>query len=239
MADTAIKALTFDTGGTILDWHSGLVAALQALGRAHGLERDWHALANEMRKRSLGKVVNLGEHAPPAINFDDAHRIALDETLAAHGLTSFSAAERRSVWWDAIHGLACWPDFPAALPRLRARFLCVSFTLLSYRIVIDTARRNGLTWDAVISCEGIGKYKILPEAYRTAARYLQLEPSECLMVACHNFDLDAAKAVGFKTAFIRRPAEWGPSGPPDPTPGSHHDVVVDGFDELCARLGAA
>ena len=27
-----------------------------------------------------------------------------------------------------------------------------------------------------------------------AASYLQLAPDECLMVACHNFDLDAAKA---------------------------------------------
>lgn len=238
MATTGIKALTFDTGGTILDWHTGFVDALRTLGAAHAVERDWHALANDMRRRSLAKVVNLGEYAPPSINFDDAHRLALDETLAAHGLEVFSAAERRTVWWDAIHGLACWPDFPAALPRLRARYLCVSFTLLSYRIVIDTARRNGLVWDAVLSCEGIRKYKILPDAYRTAARYLQLEPAQCLMVACHNFDLDAAKAVGFNTAFVRRPEEWGPAGPPDPTPSAHHDFVVDGFDELCGVLGA-
>lgn len=239
MTRTDIKALTFDTGGTILDWHTGIATALEKLGDVHRIARDWHALANEMRKRSLAKVVNLGEHAPPAINFDDAHRIALDETLAAHGLEEFTVAERRTVWWDAIHGLACWPDFPAALAALRTRYICASFTLLSYRIVIDTARRNGLAWDAVISCEGIGKYKILPDAYRTAAHYLQFEPSECLMVACHNFDLDAAKAVGFKTAFVRRPDEWGPSGPPDPTPSAQHDFVVDSFDELCVLLGVA
>jgi len=238
MAITDIKALTFDTGGTILDWHTGFVSALATLGAVHRVERDWHALANEMRKRSLAKVVNLGEHTAPLINFDDAHRIALDETLAAHDLEDFTVAERRTVWWDAIHNLVCWPGFPAALATLRTRYLCVSFTLLSYRIVIDTARRNGLVWDAVISCEGIGKYKILPEAYRTAARYLQFEPAQCLMVACHNFDLDAAKAVGFKTAFVRRPDEWGPSGPPDPVPGAQHDFVVNHFDELCRALGA-
>ncbi|MGE0312151.1 MAG: HAD family hydrolase [Lautropia sp.] len=227
-----IEALTFDTGGTILDWHTGFTAALAALGRAHGVERDWHALANDMRRRSLQRVVNLGEHAPPEINFDDAHRLALDETLAAHGLDAFDADERRTVWHDAVHALACWPDFPPALPALRERYVCVSFTLLSYRIVIDTGRRNGLSWDAVISCEGIGKYKILPDAYRTAAKYLQLDPSRCLMVACHNFDLDAAKAAGYRTAFVRRPAEWGPGGPPDPQPSPHHDLVVDGFDQL-------
>jgi 2-haloacid dehalogenase len=39
-----------------------------------------------------------------------------------------------------------------------------------------------------------------------------------LMVACHNFDLDAARGEGYQTAFVHRPAEWGPAGPPDPIP---------------------
>ena len=56
------------------------------------------------------------------------------------------------------------------------------------------------------------------------------------MVACHNIDLDAAKAVGFKTAFVRRAHEWGSEGPPDPTPNPDHDIIVDTFPELAERL---
>jgi 2-haloacid dehalogenase len=59
------------------------------------------------------------------------------------------------------------------------------------------------------------------------------------MVACHNFDLDAAKAVGFKTAFVRRPDEWGAAGPPDRTPNPHHDITVDGFPEPARRVGVS
>ena len=88
----------------------------------------------------------------------------------------------------------------------------------------------------MISCEAFGKYKILPEAYQTAAKLLQLEPSEICMVACHNFDLDAAKASGFNTAFVRRPDEWGPAGPPDPT-AHPHDILVDSFPEMARALG--
>jgi phosphoglycolate phosphatase-like HAD superfamily hydrolase len=41
-----IRALTFDTGGTILDWHTGFSNALAATGAKHGLERkDEIALA--------------------------------------------------------------------------------------------------------------------------------------------------------------------------------------------------
>ena len=187
-----IEALTFDTGGTILDWHSGFSAALAEAGAKHGIEKDWAALTNDLRRGSLTRMLKLGEHAPPAYNFDGAHRAALEEVIADNGLDAFTEAERHDIAWTRPHNFQCWPDFPAVLPRLREKFICASFTILSFRIIIDTARCNGLSWDAVISCEAIGKYKILPEAYLTAARFLQLEPGRCCMVACHNFDLDAA-----------------------------------------------
>jgi 2-haloacid dehalogenase len=238
MAVDGVKALTFDTGGTILDWHTGFSTALADVGARHGLERDWGAITNELRRRSLKRMLNLGEHEPPRYNFDGAHRAVLEELIDEHGLGTFTPDERHEIAWERPHSFRCWPDFPAVLPRLRERYICASFTILSFRIIIDTARRNGLSWDVVISCEAIGKYKLLPEAYRTAARYLQLEPQQCLMVACHNFDLDAARAVGMRTAFVRRPLEWGAAGPPDPEPNRANDIIVDTFPELAEELGA-
>jgi 2-haloacid dehalogenase len=236
MAPT-IKALTFDTGGTILDWHTGLRNAFASIGAKHGLQKDWAALTNEYRRRALKGMVNHGEHGPATLNFDDVHRATLDAVCGDHDLGKFTEQERRQIWWHTMHNLRCWPDFPPVLPKLREKFDCVSFTLLSFRTIIDTAKRNGLSWDAVFSCEGIGKYKVLPEAYRTCAKYLQLNTSECLMVACHNFDLNAAKACGFKTAFVRRPDEWGAAGPPDPEPNPEHDIVAKDFPDLARQLG--
>lgn len=234
-----IKALTFDTGGTILDWHSGFRDSLGEVGAKYGVEKDWGRLANDLRRGSLKRMLNLGKDSPPSHNFDGAHQAALDEVLSENGLDAVTAEERRAIWWDKVHSLYCWPDFPAILPKLREKYICASFTILSFRIIIDTARQNGLSWDAVISCEAFGKYKILPEAYWTAAKFLQLAPDEICMVACHNFDLDAAKAVGFNTAFVRRPDEWGTEGPPDPTPNPIHDIIVDSFPEMARELGVA
>ena len=111
-----------------------------------------------------------------------------------------------------------------------------SFTILSVSLVVDVSRRNLIDWDALISCEMIGSYKTRPEAYRTAAKWLAIEPAEIMMVACHNFDLRGARACGYRSAFVRRPAEWGPAGPPDPTPDPDHDIVVDNFPELADKL---
>lgn len=239
MSITEIRALTFDTGGTILDWHTGFTKAFAAAGARHGLTRDWPALANELRRRTLKSMLNQGATAPPAHTIDGAHRKVLSELLIEHGLDDhFTEDDVRAIAFEAPHNFECWPDFPAVLPQLRKKYIVASFTILSFRLIIDTARHNGLSWDAVFSCEGIGKYKLLPEAYHAVARYLQLEPRACCMVACHNFDLDAAKAVGFRTAFVRRPDEWGHVGPPDPEPNPAHDIIVDDFPQLAARLGA-
>lgn len=168
---------------------------------------------------------------------DDIHRCCLAQVLADHGLQAFTSEERGRVA-DAWHNLSAWPDFPAALSQMRSRYPVVSFTMLPLALVVNVSRRNGVTWDAVISCEMIATYKPHPQAYMRAASWMNLKPSEILMVACHNFDLNAARDCGFRTAFVCRPQEWGPSGPPDPTPHPDCDIVVDDFVALARRLTA-
>jgi 2-haloacid dehalogenase len=137
-----VKALCFDTGGTVLDWHSGIRATLFETGRRHGVEHDWTSLTNAYRRRSLQRMTN---QTSPGFNIDDVHRSVLDELLAEHGLDMFSDAERAAIarHW---HALDAWPDFPPALRRLHERYIVVSFTILSVSLIIDTARRNKLHW---------------------------------------------------------------------------------------------
>lgn len=227
-----LRALTFDTGGTVLDWHGGIVRKLDCLGRLHGWQGDWHALANDWRRRTMKGIVGQSR---PAFNMDDVHRGTLDETLAAFGLDT-AAAEQRHDIWRTWHELDAWPGFAAALEQLGRALPVVSFTMLPTALVIDVSRKNGLRWDAIVSCEMIGAYKPAPEAYATAARWLALDPSEILMVACHNFDLNAAREAGYRTAFVRRPDEWGPEGPPDPNPDPACNFVVDDFGALAAAV---
>ena len=54
--------------------------------------------------------------------------------------------------------------------------------------VATTPLSDGITWDAIVSCEMIGVYKPRREACVTAARWLLLDPDRILMVACHNAD---------------------------------------------------
>jgi 2-haloacid dehalogenase len=166
-----------------------------------------------------------------SFNIDDVHRDVFSELFDKNQLGG--SPEERGAIARQWHRLDAWPDFATALRRLRRNRACVSFTILSLALNVDVSRRNGIDWDAVIPV-----YKPLPDAYRRAAGFLAVEPREIPMVACHNFDLNAARDVGYRTAFVRRPDEWGPAGPPDPIPDPATDIVVDGFAELADRFDA-
>jgi 2-haloacid dehalogenase len=233
-----IKALTFDTGGTILDWHTGIETKLRAIGARDDVQADWAAVTNTYRRRSLSTMSAGAADFQPAFNIDHVHREQIEIVAREHGLATFTAADFDDIR-DTWHSLACWPDVPAGLARLRAKYLVASLTILSFRLIMDTCKPAGIVWDAVFSCEAIGFYKLRPQAYQRAAQWLQVDPEECMMVAAHPSDLAAAARVGYRTAFVRRPTEWGHGAASVEAPDDFRpDITVDSFGELADELGA-
>jgi 2-haloacid dehalogenase len=57
-----------------------------------------------------------------------------------------------------------------------------------------------------------------------------------MMVAAHTDDLLAAQALGFKTAFVSRPLEFGPSGRAEETDGMPFDITAHDFLDLADKL---
>lgn len=166
-----IKALTFDTGGTVLDWRSGIMKTLTEISTSRGVPQDgsvdYNEATKEYRKRALGKMLSARN---PDFNIDDVHRTVLEELAKDEQHASWAShltEQDRVAIAKAWHSLDAWPDFAPALRRLRAKFTVVSFTILSTRLILDTAKKNGIDWDCVISCEMIGQYKLLRGYIRT------------------------------------------------------------------------
>ena len=57
-----------------------------------------------------------------------------------------------------------------------------------------------------------------------------------MMVACHKYDLRAAKALGLRTAFVARPLEFGPEGKVDTSFEEEFDVNASDFLHLADQL---
>ena len=66
---------------------------------------------------------------------------------------------------------------------------------------------------------------------------LAMQPGEIMMVACHAADLEAARGVGFRTAYVHRPGEFGPDFPAEAAP-AFADYVAEDFIDLAGQLQA-
>ena len=231
----SIDALTFDVFGTIVDWRSGVIDAGRELhGRIRGKGTDWARLADEWRGgyEPAMEPVRSGRRSWEPI--DVLHGEILDRLLAERGL-GLSADDRH--WFiHAWHRLPAWPDAQAGLARLRTRFTVCALSNGNVSLLADLARYNDLAFDHILSAEHARTYKPMPAVYTTAASRLNLAPERVLMVAAHEDDLRGARAVGFRTAFLPRPAEWGPNGSAE-VPAEPHDLTVADCEALADVLG--
>ena len=76
----------------------------------------------------------------------------------------------------AWHRLDAWPDVPAALARLKRKFIIAPCSNGNIALMVDLARRNNLPWDAILGAEIAGDYKPKPRVYLAACEAFNLEP---------------------------------------------------------------
>ncbi len=105
----------------------------------------------------------------------------------------------------AWHRLKPWPDTVAGLTRLKQRYIIGTLSNGNVGLLTRMAKNAGLPWDVVLGAETARAYKPMPEAYLAAARLLNLEPGQVMLVAAHNGDLAAAAECGLATGFVARP----------------------------------
>ena len=222
-----IKAFTFDTGGTVLDWHTGFKKGFEKLNfyEKSGFKSD--EMANLFRKKSLEIITR--QEGKELVNFDTAHKIALEQILNEKKI-KLEQEDINFLTYEVPTNLKVWRDFLIPFEELRKKFICVSFTLLSNRLVFLNSKANKISWDLILSCETLEVYKPNVNAYLKTAKMLQLKPEECVMVACHSFDLNAAQKAGFNTIFVKRLHEWGPDT--KISIDGKYDMVIEDFSEL-------
>lgn len=233
----AVKAVVFDTFGTVVDWRSSLIDDFEAFGRRRGVSADWVALIDAWRGGYEVSKDKVRTGAVPWTNLDDLHREALDELVERFGIAALSAADRD--WLNrGWHRLKGWPDAVEGLSRLKRRFIIGPLSNGNVALLVNMAKHAGLPWDMVFSAELFRRYKPHPDTYLGVGRLLGLRPGEVMLVAAHNYDLRAAREQGLRTAFIPRPREYGPRQTWDFGPEEAWDLVAGDLIELAGRLGA-
>jgi 2-haloacid dehalogenase len=231
-----VRALTFDVFGTITDWRSAIIRDGRELSRQTGISADWGAFANRWRGAYLPELDRVRHGEIPWTRLDVLHRHALDRLLTEFGIHGLS--EDRKRWFNLVwHRLPAWPDVLPALPRLRSRFITAPLSNGDLAMLVEISKYAGLSWDCVLSAELARHFKPDRETYRKAAELLDLPPDQILMVAAHFDDLAGAHAAGLRTAYVRRPQEYGPSFTMPPRPAFAFDFEADNFEHLAEQMG--
>ena len=234
-----VKALVFDTFGTVVDWRSSVIAEGRTWGKAKGLNINWVDFADRWRLgyRPVLDKVRKGEM--PWIRLDDVHRMILEGLLKEFKIEGLTEEEKIS-WTHVWRRLKPWRDSVEGLARLKRKYVIAPLSNGNIALMTSLAKFGGLPWDAILGAEIARHYKPDREVYVSAYDSLDLKPEEVMMCACHVSDLHAARNNGLRTGFIYRPNEFGdgPVGVPDKAKPGDFDVLSVSIIDLAQQMGA-
>ncbi len=232
---TSIRAMFFDVFGTLVDWRSSVAREAERILQPLGYNLDWPAFADAWRDEYQPGMEEVRSGRIPFCKLDALHRRNLERFIPRfelHKLPEDVLHELTLAW----HKLDAWPDVPAALARLKKKYLLAPVSNGNISLMVNLARRNNFPWDAILGAEVAGDYKPKPRVYLAACEAFDLKPSQCMMVAAHSNDLAAAAATGLRTGHIARPGEHGP-GTGERAPTVAVDFAGSDLNDLAGKLG--
>jgi 2-haloacid dehalogenase len=236
MVSSEVKALLFDTFGTVMDWRTSIIRDFHAFGESKGLNMDWEALVDEWKTAYRPGMDAVRTGKQPWTRVDRIYRAKLDEILPNYDLAHLGEPDREYLN-RAWHRLDPWPDAIEGLRRLKTKYIIAPLSNSDLDCLVNMAKHAALPWDVLFCAEIFRHYKPDPEVYLGAIALLNLEPRQVMMVAAHNYDLRAARSHGMRTAFVARPTEYGPNQKTDLKAEEEWDVIAKDFGELAEALG--
>ncbi|KAA9104744.1 haloacid dehalogenase type II [Microbacterium rhizomatis] len=233
-----VRAVIFDTFGTLVDWRTDVAAAADEFADAAGVEWDPRSFADAWRAQYQPSMAPIRAGSRGYVTLDTLHRENLDTVLGQLGIAANTfdpkhLDELSSVW----RRLRPWADVTEGLDRIRAGYLVGPLSNANTALLVALSRHAGLRWDVVLGSDVFGTYKPERRVYQGAASLLGLEPGEVMLAAAHNDDLAGAAAAGLATAFIARPLEHGPDQQTDLSADGPWDLTADSVTDLASLLG--
>jgi len=233
------QVLTFDCYGTLIDWESGILAALHGLLGRHGV-------APPGDDRLLALYAEL-EPAAQAGAYRPYREVLAGVTRGLAGTLGFELApgEERTL----ADSIADWPAFrdtPKALARLAQRYDLAILSNIDRDLFAATRPRliggQGFDFAAVVTAEDTRSYKPAIGHFWRAIEALGVPGARILHVAQSLYhDITPAQSMGISTVWVNRRADRGGHGATPFTQAQQEvepDLVVHDLRTLADVLGA-
>jgi 2-haloalkanoic acid dehalogenase type II len=209
------SVLTFDCYGTLIDWESGISAALEPWLRGHGVSATQAEILAAFAAAEAPQ-----QEATPGMLYSELLARVHGAVAERFGIAPDRAAA--AAFGCSIEHWPAFPDSPEALAYLKRHYRLVILSNVDRASFAHSERRLGVAFDAVYTAEDIGSYKPDPRNFEyMLARLAEqgIGRGQILHTAQSLYhDHIPAKRFGLATCWIDRRAGrsgHGATRPPD------------------------
>ena len=195
---SSYRVLSFDCYGTLIDWESGILAAMKAVLSEHGVSvEDGEIL------RLYGVLEREGQGRQPFLSY----RQVLSRIVAGFGERLEFNPKEEEIGLLA-KSMALWRPFDdtaAALRELKERYKLAIISNVDRDLFDASASQLGVEFDWVVTSQELGTYKPALGNFRTALGQMGVMREEVLHVAQSLYhDVEPAQAMGLSTVWVNR-----------------------------------
>ncbi|OUL35040.1 haloacid dehalogenase, type II [Nostoc sp. T09] len=193
------KVLTFDCYGTLIDWESGILAALKPLLSTYGHNlNDEHIL---QLYAEFEAEIQKGEY----ITYKEVLRRVAQKFSEYFGFTL--ASQELYSLADSIKYWSPFPDTVEALKSLKQNFKLAIISNVDDNLFAFSAQHLKVEFDWIITAEQVKSYKPSLNNFRVAIERIDLPLDQILHVACSIYhDIVPAQSLGISTLWVNRRA---------------------------------
>jgi len=231
------KALSFDCYGTLVDWETGILNALQGWR-----ERTQCIASDSDILDAFGRIEPVVEDEHPGIQYPQV----LEGVLARMG-EEFNCKPNMAECTSFGRSIGDWPVFPdtvEALRDLKRHYRLFILSNIDRASFAKTAKKLEVNFEEVFTAEEIGTWKPNPKNFDYLIDHLQDDfhiESTCVVHVAQSLfhDLAPAKAKNLKTCWIKRPSQYGGKSVRDPGGNVEPDYVFETLADFAKAVRVA
>jgi 2-haloacid dehalogenase len=225
---TRFKVLTFDCYGTMIDWETGIFAALRPILAAHGKKISDSALLQlySEQEASAEASAKKGEF----LRYRDVLQSVV-RGFGEHLAFSPTDAEVRSLP-ESLANWQAFADTVEALRKLKSRYQLAVISNVDDDLFASTAPKLGVVFDHVITAQQAQCYKPCIRMFELAEERIRVSRERWLHVGQSIYhDVIPAQSLGIATVWVNRPSPRSGAGAATAAAGTP-DLEVPDLDTL-------
>jgi len=209
MGFDSVRLITFDCYGTLIDWESGMLAAMRPM-----FSRDGHAVPNAQLLKHYGEAeaeLEAGPYLP--------YRGVLSRSVQEMGrrLGIPLSARQGAAFAETLVRWEPFPDTVAALKTRAQNFRMGIISNVDDELFAQTRKKLGVEFDLVVTAEQVRSYKPALGNFEEALRRSSLNKNQMLHAAQSLYhDIAPTNALGIRNVWIDRASAQPGSGAAKP-----------------------